>query len=70
MTDTDLVDRLAEHRTLGAVPREELEWLAAHGSLRQVQTGEALSSRGVPVEGRVRSARGRTGWWGSAGAEP
>ena len=31
MTATDLVDRLAGHKTVGAAPREELEWLAAHG---------------------------------------
>lgn len=47
----DLIDRLAEHMTLGAAPREELAWLAAHGTLRQLKTGEILSHKGVPVEG-------------------
>ena len=48
---TDLVDRLAEHKTLGAAPREELAWLVAHGSLRHLAEGEVLSAKGVPVAG-------------------
>ena len=47
----DLVDRLAGHRTLGAAPREELEWLASHGSLRRLSEGDVLTRRGLPVEG-------------------
>lgn len=49
-TASDLVDRLAEHRTLGAVPREELEWLAAHGSLLHLTAGDVLSAKGARVE--------------------
>jgi hypothetical protein len=30
MDDSDLVGRLAQHRTVGAAPREELVWLAGH----------------------------------------
>ena len=48
---TDLVDRLAEHKTLSAAPREELAWLVAHGSLRHLAEGEVLSAKGVPVAG-------------------
>jgi signal transduction histidine kinase len=48
---TDLVDRLAAHKTLGAAPREELAWLASHGTLRHVREGEVLSPKGVQVEG-------------------
>jgi signal transduction histidine kinase len=51
MTTTDLVDRLAAHKTLGAAPREELAWLAAHGSLRHLDTGEVLSAKGSMVAG-------------------
>jgi signal transduction histidine kinase len=51
VADTDLVDRLAGHKTLGAAPREELAWLVAHGSLRHLDEGEVLSAKGVPVEG-------------------
>ena len=51
MTKIVLLDRLAEHKTLGAAPREELAWLAAHGSLRTLSTGELLSTKGVQVDG-------------------
>ena len=59
MTDTDLVDRLAQHKTLGAAPREELAWLAAHGSLRHLNTGDVLTSKGSPVEGLFVVLSGR-----------
>ncbi|HEU4939778.1 MAG TPA: cyclic nucleotide-binding domain-containing protein, partial [Vicinamibacterales bacterium] len=50
MTSTELVDRLAAHRTLGTAPREELAWLASHGSFRNVNAGEVVASKGQPVE--------------------
>jgi signal transduction histidine kinase len=50
-TASDLIDRLAEHKTLGTAPREELAWLAAHASLRHLSAGEVLSHKGMPVEG-------------------
>jgi signal transduction histidine kinase len=48
---TDLVDRLAAHKTLGTAPREELAWLAAHGSLRTLAEGDILTARGAEVAG-------------------
>jgi len=51
VTATDLVDRLAEHKTVGAAPREELAWLVSHGSLRHLNEGEVLSAKGAPVAG-------------------
>src|SRR6516225_8181196 len=51
MTEIDLINRLAEHKTLGSAPREELRWLATHGNLRHLSAGEALSKRSVPVDG-------------------
>ena len=59
MSTTDLVDLLAKHRTLGAAPREELAWLAAHGSLRRLGAGEVLSHKGVPVDGLYVLLSGR-----------
>ncbi len=47
----DLIDRLTEHKTLGAAPREELAWLAAHGAMRRLDAGEVLSHKGLPVDG-------------------
>jgi signal transduction histidine kinase len=51
VTATDLVDRLAEHKTLGAAPREELAWLAAHGTLQHLKAGDTVAVKGQPVEG-------------------
>ena len=51
MPPTDLIDRLAAHKTVGKAPRAELEWLVAHGSLRQLEEGEVLTAKGVPVAG-------------------
>ena len=45
-----LIARLAEHKTLGSVPREELAWLAAHGKLHKLESGEKLERKGVQVE--------------------
>jgi signal transduction histidine kinase len=43
MDDSDLIARLAQHRTAGAAPREELVWLAAHGELYHTTRGESLT---------------------------
>src|SRR5687768_4434353 len=51
VTDQNLIDRLSAHKTVGGAPRQELEWLAAHGTLRQLAEGEVLSLKGVPVTG-------------------
>jgi signal transduction histidine kinase len=42
-TVSELVDRLAQHRTLGGAPRQELEWLVAHGTLYPVERGNLLT---------------------------
>ncbi|MEX2285078.1 MAG: ATP-binding protein [Gemmatimonadota bacterium] len=42
----DLVDRLAEHRTLSRAPRKELEWLVAHGKLRRYERGDYMLRTG------------------------
>jgi signal transduction histidine kinase len=47
---SELVDRLAESKTLGTAPREELAWLAANGTLRHFAEGEILSARGAQVD--------------------
>jgi signal transduction histidine kinase len=47
----DLIDRLAEHKALGSAPREELEWLAKHGTLQHLPEGAIVSHKGVQVEG-------------------
>jgi signal transduction histidine kinase len=51
VTATDLVDRLAGHRTLGSAPVEELTWLASRGSVRHLSEGEVLTAKGTAVYG-------------------
>ena len=50
MNASDLVDRLATLKTMGGVPRDELAWLAAHGTVRQLDPGKVLSSPGARVD--------------------
>ena len=66
----DLVDRLAEHRTLSIAPRTELEWLAAHGYIRELNTGDAVSLKGRPVEALFIQLAGRTALFVDRGAGP
>ena len=70
MNPTDVVDRLAEHKTLGAAPREELAWLASHGSLRQLNAGEVLTAKGARVEGLFVVLSGRIAISVDRGAGP
>jgi signal transduction histidine kinase len=51
VTAMDLIARLAEHKTLGKAPREELAWLVEHSELRRLEAGEVLSHKDVPVAG-------------------
>jgi signal transduction histidine kinase len=51
MTDaTSLVDRLAALSRLDGIPREELEWLVAHGHLEVREAGTVLAPKGKRVE--------------------
>ena len=70
MIERDLIDRLAEHKTLSAAPRRELEWLAAHGSIRKLNTGEVLSSKGVQVDFLYVVLSGRLALFADRGAGP
>jgi signal transduction histidine kinase len=50
----DLIDRLAEHKTLGAASRTELAWLVAHGSLRRLNVkGGQVEALYVILAGRL-----------------
>jgi len=48
--DGELVARLQAHRTFQSVPREELEWIAAHGTLEHCETGDLIARKGEAVE--------------------
>jgi signal transduction histidine kinase len=49
MADATLLDRLARHRALGPAPASEREWLAGHGVLRSIPSGEVLLAKGTQV---------------------
>jgi signal transduction histidine kinase len=61
MTVTDLVEQLAAHQTLGSAPRHELEWIAAHGTIRHLEKNEVLTRANfnVSVEGLFIVLSGR-----------
>jgi signal transduction histidine kinase len=68
--EPDLIDRLAQHRTLGAAPHAELAWLAAHGTIRTLDTGEVLSVKGRQVEALYIILSGRLALFVDRGAGP
>lgn len=59
MTDEDVINCLAAHATVGKAPRAELEWLASHGCLRQLATGDVLTAKGAQVAGLFVLLSGR-----------
>ncbi|HEY7290388.1 MAG TPA: ATP-binding protein [Vicinamibacterales bacterium] len=68
MTTTDLVDRLTAHRTLGSAPREELEWLAAHGTLHDLAEGDFVAEKGKPVDEMFVVLSGHVAFFADRGA--
>ena len=70
MIAQELIDRLAEHRTLGTVPRTELEWLVAHGSIQNLSPGDVLSMKGHPVSGLYIVLSGRLALFIDRGSGP
>ena len=70
LTLDGLVDQLAAHRTLGRAPREELVWLASHGSVREMNTGEVLTAKGDAVAGLFIALSGRIAIFIDRGAGP
>ena len=46
---TDILDRLIAHKTLGGVPRAELEWIAEHGEYHHFHAGDVVASKSAPA---------------------
>jgi signal transduction histidine kinase len=44
MSEPTIIERLAAHKALEGVPREELEWLAAHGELHRYAAGTVIAT--------------------------
>jgi signal transduction histidine kinase len=59
MTTEELVDRLAAHRTIGKAPREELIWIATHGTLCRFKAGEVVARHTEVVDGLYILLTGR-----------
>jgi signal transduction histidine kinase len=51
LSTTLLAERLSAHRTLGSSPPAQIAWIAAHGALRRLNTGDVLTSKNGQVEG-------------------
>jgi signal transduction histidine kinase len=49
-TSPSLVDRLAALPTLASIPREQLEWLAAHGEVRRYAAGDLMFRKGPAIQ--------------------
>jgi signal transduction histidine kinase len=49
VADTSLIERLAALPTLAAIPRDQLEWLAAHGTIRRFEDGEVMFPEAEPI---------------------
>ncbi len=61
MAPGTLIEQLIAHRTVGTAPRHELEWLAAHGTLRHYEIGEVVSRKGARVDHMYVVLSGRIG---------
>jgi signal transduction histidine kinase len=59
MTAEELVDRLTSHRTIGKAPREELRWIAEHGTLRNFPQGYVVVRQTEVVDGLYILLSGR-----------
>lgn len=70
MTAPDLLDRLASHATLGSAPRHELEWLVAHGTLREFAEGDVVSVTGSEVSNLFVLLSGHVAIFVDRGAGP
>ncbi|HEX7941485.1 MAG TPA: cyclic nucleotide-binding domain-containing protein, partial [Gemmatimonadaceae bacterium] len=70
MATPELIEQLSLHQTLGPAPRAELEWLADHGTLRELAAGEVVTHKGAVVEGMYIVLSGRIVIYVDRGAGP
>ncbi len=59
MNKDGIIELLASHPTIGKAPREELAWVAEHGTVIKYQQGEVVSSPTLTVPGLVILLTGR-----------
>src|SRR4051794_4922551 len=70
MTTAGLLDRLAENKRLGTAPRDELEWLASRGVVRNLEAGDVLTAKGTRPAGLFVVLSGRLAMFVDRGAGP
>src|ERR1041385_6733305 len=51
LSTPSLIERLSKHRTLASVPPQEIDWVARHGVLRYLDSGNVLTAKQAKVEG-------------------
>ena len=61
---------LAAHRTLGAAPRQELEWLVTHGSLHEMDSGDVVTGADAIAAGLFIVLSGRIAIFVDRGSGP
>jgi signal transduction histidine kinase len=67
-TTSNLIDRLAAHRTIGSAPRKELEWMVAHGELRELAPGDFVAEKDKPVDEMFVVLTGHVAFFADRGA--
>ena len=70
MADPGLLDRLAAVPSLSTIPREELEWLVAHGRFAAYAAGAVIAPQGRPIEALWIILSGRIVVYVDRGAGP
>jgi signal transduction histidine kinase len=68
MNTQDLVDLLAAHRTIGSAPRDQLLWIAEHGTFRHFEQGEMVVNRTKVVDTLLILLSGRVAIYMDRGA--
>jgi signal transduction histidine kinase len=63
MSVDDIVERLAALPLLESVPREQIEWLAAHGELRTYASGTLLRKAGARIDEMSILLAGHVAWY-------
>jgi signal transduction histidine kinase len=70
MSTADLVDRLAALPNLAEIPRQELEWLVAHGEFERREAGKVMTPPGNRVEHLWIILSGHYSVWVDRGVGP
>ncbi|MGD8278018.1 MAG: ATP-binding protein [Gemmatimonadota bacterium] len=59
MGEADLIERLAALSSMAEIPRDELEWLVAHGNLERYEAGALVGGKGARLDRLIIVLEGR-----------